>query len=125
MISVHAGESDAFNVSLLEWWRRLCRRRNSLAELDHFRTGLELLGRDVNLSPWHLRAAAKWPDDGDLLRRRLMTLQIDPELLSSAQFGRAQGSRTGLHAMRRARIAFSASIAPPSIRSWQATAAGS
>lgn len=86
MFSMRAREGDAFLVNIVEWWRKLRRRRHCLAELDRFPAGLELLARDVNLSPWDLRAvAAKWPDGDDLLRRRLRTLQLDPELISSAQ----------------------------------------
>ena len=74
--------------NLVEWWRRLRRRRNSLAELDRMHAGLELLARDLSLSPRDLRAiAARWPDRGDLLRRRLTALGLDPELFSSAQSG--------------------------------------
>ena len=86
MFSVRAREGGAFLVNIVEWWRKLRTRHHCLAELDRFPAGLELLARDVNLSPWDLRAvAAKWPDGDDLLRRRLRTLQLDPELLSSAQ----------------------------------------
>ena len=86
MFSVRAREGGAFLVNIVEWWRKLRRRRHCLAELDRFPAGLELLARDVNLSAWDLRAvAAKWPDGDDLLRRRLRTLQLDPELISSAQ----------------------------------------
>jgi uncharacterized protein YjiS (DUF1127 family) len=74
--------------NLVEWWRRLRRRRNSLAELDRMHASLELLARDVSLSPWDLRAiAVKWPDGGDLLRHRLTALQLDPERFSSSQSG--------------------------------------
>jgi hypothetical protein len=74
--------------NLVEWWRRVRRRRNSLAELDRMHANLELLARDLSLSPWDLRAiAARWPDRGDLLRRRLTALGLDPELFSSAQSG--------------------------------------
>jgi uncharacterized protein YjiS (DUF1127 family) len=86
MISVQAREGGAFLVNILEWWRSWRRTRNGLAELHRLRAGLEFLARDVNLSPWDLRAvAAKWPDGGDLLGRRLTTLQLDPEQFSSAQ----------------------------------------
>jgi uncharacterized protein YjiS (DUF1127 family) len=86
MISVRAREGGAFLVDIVEWWRKLRRRRHCLAELDRFPAGLELLARDVNLSPADLRAvAAKWPDGDDLLRRRLRALQLDPERISSAQ----------------------------------------
>jgi hypothetical protein len=86
MISVRAREGGTFLSDIVEWWRRLRSRRHCLAELDRFPAGLELLARDVNLSPWDLRAvAAKWPDGDDLLGRRLRTLQLDPELISSAQ----------------------------------------
>jgi uncharacterized protein YjiS (DUF1127 family) len=88
MIFVQAHGGGAFLVNILEWWRRWRRTRNGLAELHRLRTGVELLARDVNLSPWDLRAViAKWPDGDDLLRRRLATLPLDPELFSSAQFG--------------------------------------
>jgi uncharacterized protein YjiS (DUF1127 family) len=74
--------------NLVEWWRRLRRRRNSLAELDRMHASLKLLARDLSLSPWDLRAiAAKWPDGGDLLRRRLTALGLDPERFSSTQSG--------------------------------------
>jgi hypothetical protein len=86
MFSMRAREGSAFLVDIVEWWRKLRRRRHCLAELDRFPAGLKLLARDVNLSPWDLRAvAAKWPDGDDLLRRRLRTPQLDPELISSAQ----------------------------------------
>jgi hypothetical protein len=86
MIAVRAREGGTFLSDIVEWWRRLRSRRHCLAELDRFPAGLELLARDVNLSPWDLRAvAAKWPDGDDLLGRRLRTLQLDPELISSAQ----------------------------------------
>jgi uncharacterized protein YjiS (DUF1127 family) len=86
MISVRAREGGAFLVDIVEWWRKLRRRRHCLAELDQFPASLELLARDVNLSPADLRAvAAKWPDGDDLLRRRLRALQLDPERISSAQ----------------------------------------
>jgi hypothetical protein len=86
MVSVRAREGGALLADIVAWWRRLRRRRDCLAELDRFPAGLELLARDVNLSPWDLRAvAAKWPDSGDLLHRRLRALQFDPELVSSAQ----------------------------------------
>lgn len=89
MISVRAregGTGGTFVVDIVEWWRKLRRRRHYLAELDRFPAGLELLARDVNLSPADLRAvAAKWPDGDDLLRRRLRALQLDPERISSAQ----------------------------------------
>jgi hypothetical protein len=89
MISVQARKGGgAFFVNILDWWCSWRRTRNGLAELHRFRTGLELLARDVNLSLWDLRVvAAKWPDDGDLLPRRLTTLQLDPEQFSSAQLG--------------------------------------
>jgi uncharacterized protein YjiS (DUF1127 family) len=88
MIPVQTREGGAFLVNILEWWRSWRRTRNGLAELHRFRAGLELLARDVNLSPWDLRAvAAKWPDGGDLLDRRLTKLRLDPEQFSSAQLG--------------------------------------
>jgi uncharacterized protein YjiS (DUF1127 family) len=88
MISVHPREGGAFLVNILEWWRSWRRTRNGLAELHRSRAGLELLARDVNLSPWDLRAvAAKWPDGSDLLGRRLTTLRLDPEQFSSVQLG--------------------------------------
>jgi len=88
MIPVQTREGGAFLVNILESWRSWRKMRKGLAELHQLRTGLELLARDVNLSPWDLRAvAAKWPDDGDLLRRRLTTLQLDPEQFSSVQLG--------------------------------------
>jgi len=87
MISVEAPKGGgAFLVNIFDWWCSWRRTRNGLAELHRFRTGLELLARDVNLTLGDLRAvAAKWPDDGDPLRGRLRTLQLDPELISSAQ----------------------------------------
>ncbi len=89
MISVQARKGGgAFLVNIFDWWCSWRRTRNGLAELHRFRTGLELLARDVNLSLGDLRVvAAKWPDDGDLLPRRLTTLQLDPEQFSSAQLG--------------------------------------
>jgi hypothetical protein len=79
-------EGGAFIENIVAWYRGLRRSRKCLAELDGFRSGLEFLARDVNLSPWDLRAlAAKWPGGDDLLRRRLRTLQLDLELISSAQ----------------------------------------
>ena len=88
MIPVQTREGGAFLVNILEWWRSWRRTRNGLAELHRFRTGLELLAREVNLSPWDLRAvAAKWPEGGDLLGRRLTTLRLDAEQFSSAQLG--------------------------------------
>jgi uncharacterized protein YjiS (DUF1127 family) len=88
MISLQARGGGGFLVNILESWRSWRKMRKGLAELHQLRTGLELLARDVNLSPWDLRAvAAKWPDDGDLLRRRLTTLQLDPEQFSSVQLG--------------------------------------
>jgi hypothetical protein len=89
MISVQARKGGgAFFVTILDWWCSWRRTRNGLAELHRFRTGLELLARDVNVSLWDLRVvAAKWPDDGDLLPRRLTTLQLDPEQFSSTQLG--------------------------------------
>jgi hypothetical protein len=88
MISAHGREGGAFLVNILNWWRSWGRTRNGLAELHRFRTGLELLARDMNLLPWDLRAvAAKWPDGSDLLRHRLTTLQLDPEQFSSTQLG--------------------------------------
>ena len=88
MISVQARRGTAFLVNILEWWRNWRRTRNGLVELHQLRTGLELLARDVNLSPGDLRAVtAKWPDDSDLLRRRMTTLQLDPEQFSSTELG--------------------------------------
>jgi hypothetical protein len=87
MTSVPAREGTAFFLDIIEWWRKLRTWRHCLAELDRFPAGLELLARDVNLSPWDLRAvAAKWPDDGDLLRRRLAALNPDPEPIESGQY---------------------------------------
>ena len=87
MVSIQAHGGGAFLVKTLEWWRNWRRTRNGLAEL-HQPTGLELLARDVNLSPGDLRAVtAKWPDGSDLLRRRMMTLQLDPEQFSPAELG--------------------------------------
>jgi len=86
MISVQARGGGAFLVNILEGWRNWRRTRNGLAELHQFRTDVELLARDVNLSPGDLRAvAAKWPDGSDLLHRRMTTLQFDPERFSSAE----------------------------------------
>ncbi len=88
MISVQARGGGAFLVNILEGWRNWRRTRNGLAELHQFRTDVELLAIDVNLSPGDLRAVtAKWPDGNDLLRRRMTTLQLDPEQFSSAELG--------------------------------------
>jgi hypothetical protein len=78
---------DGVFLKLAEWWRGWRRMRQDLADLYQFRGGLELLARDVNLSPEDLRTiAAKWPDRSDLLRRRLSALKLDPELNASDQY---------------------------------------
>jgi hypothetical protein len=61
--------------------------RHDLADLYQLRNGLGALAHDVNLSPEALRTiAARWPDHRDLLRRRLTSLQLDPELNAPAQY---------------------------------------
>jgi len=88
MISVQAREGGGFLVNILDWWRSWRGTRKGLAELHRFRTSVELLARDVNLSPWDLRAVAgEWPDGSDLLCHRLTTLRLNPEQFSSTQLG--------------------------------------
>jgi hypothetical protein len=84
-LSVYDALGDTL-AGLREKWRRMRRRRNSLAELATCPPSeLQRIAQDVGVSVSDLKiAAAAHPGPGELLPRRLELLGLDPAYLRSA-----------------------------------------
>lgn len=75
------------------WWQNWKKRRAALIELESCDTGeVAHLARDVGVAPSELRTlAARWPDESDLLSRRLgamgleQSAQAEPQVLRDLQ----------------------------------------